>query len=55
MTDIELRFTPLDILSERLNKCGLEMEGVYGDFDKNPFLDISENIILICKVRLRPK
>jgi SAM-dependent methyltransferase len=51
VTDIELRFTSLEILEENLDKSGFDVMCRYGDFHKNPYSGTSQNIILVCRIK----
>lgn len=49
VSKIELRFTPLKALKQKLQALGFEVSNIYGDFYKNPYSRMSENIILVCR------
>ena len=51
ITDIELRFTSMADLEQKLETSGFEILNRYGDFDKNPFSSTSPNIILVCRLK----
>lgn len=48
ITDIELRFTSLEALEEKLETLGFKILNLSGDFHKNPYSITSQNIILVC-------
>jgi len=51
ITDIELRFTSLEDLEHKLRISDFEVINRYGDFHKDPFVNSSPNIILICRLK----
>lgn len=51
ITDLELRFTSMEDLVQKLGTSGFEIMDRYGDFDKNPFSSTSPNIILLCRLK----
>ena len=53
LTEIELKFTNLTVLSKILKQSGLEILETYGNFMKAPFDSLNSNdLILICKKTL---
>jgi hypothetical protein len=51
ITAIDLRFTSLEVLEQKLETLGFEILNAYGDFQKNPYSGTSENIILVCRIK----
>jgi 2-polyprenyl-3-methyl-5-hydroxy-6-metoxy-1,4-benzoquinol methylase len=50
-TDIELRFTKSEKILDLLNKNGFEVISLFGDFNKSPFIETSEHIIVLAKLK----
>lgn len=52
ISESTLRFLPLDRLKDFVEKAGLEVESLYGDWDKSPFKpETSREIILLARRR----
>lgn len=51
LTEIELRFTPIQAIKEVLASAGLEIVHLYGDANKTPLSDTSSSIYIACKLR----
>jgi ubiquinone/menaquinone biosynthesis C-methylase UbiE len=51
ITTIELRFTSLEDIQQRLDKVGFEVLDLYGDFCKTPYSEASPHLIFVCRAK----
>lgn len=51
ITEIRLRFTPIQDLLKTLDFCGFEVINLYGDVHKTSFTETSPSIMITCRVK----
>jgi hypothetical protein len=54
VNEIDLRFTSSFEMEALLREAGLELDGVYGDYDLTPYNDASESMITIARQGKEP-